>query len=171
MPMKQAKVILYALAAAVFLSAVLLFFVYTIHDPMTIGEGGEVLGWVLGGSMVPLFCLFVMRRIFLAKKTKPETKKKLALVYGVLNQLHMPIGSLSVALMWLHFVAVFNIHDPSYIHFVTGYVLIGLMALLVALGFTGHFQKEIKARQILTWCHVGVVAALIVAFIIHLILK
>jgi hypothetical protein len=169
--MKQAKVILYALAAAVFLSAVVLFFIYTIHDPMTIGEGGEALGWVLGASMLPLFCLFVMRRIFFNKKTKPETKKKLVPLYGTLNQLHLPIGSLSVALMWLHFVAVFNIHDPSYIHFITGYVLIGLMALLVALGFSGHFQKDIKARSFLTWCHVGVVVALIATFIVHLILK
>jgi protein-S-isoprenylcysteine O-methyltransferase Ste14 len=169
--MKQAKVVLYALAGAIFLSAVVLFFIYTIHDPMTIGEGGEVLGWVLGGSMVPLFCLFVMRRIFLNKKTKPETKKKLVPLYGALNQLHLPIGSLSVALMWLHFVAVFNIRDPSYIHFITGYVLIGLMALLVALGFSGHFQKDIKARSFLTWFHVGVVVALIATFIVHLILK
>jgi hypothetical protein len=169
--MKQAKVILFALAGAIFLTAVVLFAVYTIHDPMVIGEGGEALGWVLGASMIPLFCLFVMRRVFLAGKTKPETKKKLAPFYGALNQLHMPIGSLSVALMWLHFVAVFNVHDPSWVHFITGYVLIGLMALLVALGFSGHFQKEMKARKIITWVHVIVVGLLIGTFIVHLILK
>jgi hypothetical protein len=169
--MKQAKIILFALAGAVFLTAVVLFFVYTVHDPMAIGEGGEALGWVLGASMIPLFCLFVMRRVFLAGKTKPETKKKLAPFYGALNQLHMPIGSLSVALMWLHFVAVFNVHDPSWVHFITGYVLIGLMALLVALGFSGHFQKEMKARKIITWAHVIVVGLLIGTFIVHLILK
>jgi|LAHS01.1.fsa_nt_gb hypothetical protein len=169
--MKQAKVTLFALAGAIFLTAVVLFFVYTIHAPMTLGEGGEALGWVLGASMLPLFCLFVMRRIFLAKKTAPATKKALAPFYGALNQLHMPIGSLSVALMWLHFVAVFDVHDPSYVHFITGYVMIGLMACLVAFGFSGHFQKNIKVRQALTWVHVGLVLSLICAFVVHLILQ
>jgi hypothetical protein len=169
--MKKIQIALYGLAGAIFVTAVVLFFVYTIHDPMQIGEGGEVLGWILGASMIPLFALFVFRCIFLSKKTSPATKTKLAKVYGVSNKIHMPVASVTASLLFLHFAMVFNVHDPSWVHFITGYVMFGLLDLLVAMGLVAHFQKNPVARKSLTVVHQILVACLICAFVVHLILK
>jgi hypothetical protein len=82
----------------------------------------------------------------------------------------MPIGSISVALLFLHFVMVFDVTNPSWVHFVTGYILAGLMLALVVFGIVAHNNKT-PARKYLTLCHQIDVALLIVTFIVHLILK
>jgi len=168
--MKNAKIGLFALSGAEFVVALVLFFVFTIHGKMNVGEGGEALGWIMAVSMTPLLALFVLRCIFLSKKTKPETKMKLAPVYAVSNQLHMPIGAVTLGLLCIHFAMVFDVHDPSYLHFITGYVLIGLLFALAIIGIIAHTNKT-PARKYLTLCHQIDVALLIVAFIVHLILK
>jgi hypothetical protein len=168
--MKAAKISLLSLASAVLVTAVVLFFVYTIHAPIGVAKLGEVFGWILAGSMGILFITFVLKMIFMNKKTKPETKTKLMPYYMVSNQLHMPLGSLSIALLFLHFVIVFDINDPSYIHFVTGYILAGLLALITTFGFLAYFNKTPK-RKTYTLVHQILVAVIIVVFIVHLILK
>jgi hypothetical protein len=168
--MKAAKYSLFGLAGATFITAVTLFFIYTIHGPMNVGEGGEVVGWILAGLLACMMVIFIIRTIFMAKGTKPATKAKLLPVYQVLNQLHMPIGTVTVALMYLHFAFVFDVHDPSYIHFITGYIMAGLMATLVAMGFVAFFNKT-KNRKVLVLVHQLVVVCLLATFIVHLILK
>jgi|SRR5574344_404513 hypothetical protein len=168
--MKKAKIGLYALALVEAIVALVLFFLYTIHGKMSVGEGGEALGWILAASMTPLLALFILRCIFLSKKTKPETKMKLAPVYAVANQLHMPIGAMSIGFLLIHFAMVFDVNDPSYVHFVTGYVLIGLLLALASIGIIAHTNKT-PARKYLTLCHQIDVALLLITFVIHLILK
>jgi hypothetical protein len=168
--MKAGKISVFALAGSIFAAAVVLFFVYTIHAPMNVGEGGEAVGWVLAGVMLCLMVIFVLRTIFLSKKTAAATKVKLAAPYRMVNQFHMPLGCLAIALMYLHFTMVFNVADPSWIHFITGYILAGLMAALAVFGFVAHFNKT-PARKTLTLCHQIDVVLLIVTFIVHLILK
>lgn len=168
--MKAAKISLYSLAGAVFVTALVLFFVLTIHGPVNAGEGGEAVGWVLGGVMVCLALIFIMKTIFLSPKTKPETKKKLMPVYKAMNQFHMPVGLVAVSLLDLHFALVFDVTNPSWVHFVTGYVMAGLLAVAVAFGFVAYFNKTPK-RKILTLAHQLTFASLVVVFIIHLILK
>ncbi|MCI2068669.1 MAG: hypothetical protein LKJ88_03735 [Bacilli bacterium] len=168
--MKAIKIALYSLASAIFITAVVLFFVFTIKGPMNVGEGGEALGWIMGGAMVPLLLLFIFRVIFFSKKTKPELKTKLVPYYRVLNQFHMPIGCLAVSLLFVHFAMVFDINDPSWIHFITGYILAGLLAFLSASGLIAYFNKT-PSRKTITLIHQLLVATLIVVFILHLVLK
>jgi hypothetical protein len=168
--MKIAKISIFSLAAAVFVTAVVLFFVYTIHAPMAVGELGEVLGWLLAACMGIMMLIFVLKMIFMSKKSKPELKAKLAPVYKVANQFHMPVGALAVALLYCHFALVYDIHDPSWIHFITGYILAGLLASIVAFGFVAYFNKTPK-RKVFTLIHQILVAVILVVFIIHLILK
>ncbi|OPZ34399.1 MAG: hypothetical protein BWY98_01087 [Tenericutes bacterium ADurb.BinA155] len=168
--MKAAKISIFALAGAIFVTAVTLFFVYTIHGPMQIGEGGEALGWVLAGLMACMMLIFIIRTIFRSPKTKPATKAKLLPVYQVMNQLHMPIGTVAVACLYLHFAMVFDINDPSKLHLITGYVMAGLLASIVALGFIGFFDKK-PSRKVLVICHQIAVVAILAMFIVHLLVK
>lgn len=168
--MKIAKISIFSFAAALFVTAVVLFFVYTIHAPMAVGELGEVVGWFLAGFMGVMMLIFIIKTIFMSKKTKPETKAKLAPVYRIVNQFHMPVGTVVVALLYLHFALVFDVADPSWIHFVTGYIMAGLLASIVAFGFVAYFNKT-PSRKALTRVHQILVAAIIVVFVIHLILK
>lgn len=168
--MKAVKIAFYSLAGALFVTAVVLFFTFTIKGPMNVGEGGEAFGWIMGGSMVPLLLLFIFRMIFFSKKTKPELKTKLVPYYRFLNQFHMSVGSLAVSLLFVHFAMVFNINDPSWIHFVTGYILAGLLACLSTAGLVAYFNKT-PARKTITLVHQILVLILIVVFILHLVLK
>ena len=168
--MKIAKISIFSFAAALFASAVVLFFAFTIHAPMAVGKLGEAVGWVLAGFMAVMMLIFIIKMIFMSKKTKPETKAKLAPVYRIVNQFHMPVGCVVVALQYLHFALVFNVGDPSWIHFITGYVMAGLLASIVTFGFVAYFNKT-SSRKALTVVHQILVVAIIAAFIVHLILK
>ena len=168
--MKAAKISIYCLAGAVLITALILFFVYTVHAPMSVGEGGEALGWVTAGSMAFLLLLFLFRCIFFSKKTTPKTKMALAPYYKILNQLHMPVGALVLALLSVHFAMVFDVTNPAWRHFITGYALVGLLLSLSIAGLAGIFNKT-PNRKTLIRVHQILVVALIVAFVIHLILK
>jgi hypothetical protein len=168
--MKAAKISVYSLAGAVFVTALVLFFTYTIHAPMNVGEGGEALGWVTAGSMAFLLLLFVLRCIFLSKKTTPETKMKLAPYYKILNQLHGPVGCLALALLSAHFSLVFDLTNPAWRHFVTGYILVGLLLALSGVGLAGVLNKT-PSRKTLILVHQILVALILVTFVIHLIFK
>lgn len=172
--MKAAKISLFALAGAVLVTAWTLFFVYTIHGPMfpttEENKAGAAVGWVMAGFMLCMMLIFVLKTIFMSKKTSPETKKKLAPVYQIMNQFHMPIGLLVIGLLYLHFAMVFDITNASWVHFITGYVMLGLLALIAIGGFVSYFNKT-PARKYLTMGHQTMVALTVVMFIIHLILK
>jgi heme A synthase len=174
--MKITKIAIYAAALGVFVTALCLFFLDTIHGPMfPLGAGeenkaGAALGWVTAGTMVGLLIVFVFKMLFLAKKTKPETKLKLAPAYQWVNGLHRPLGALAIALLCLHFTMVFDVNDPSWVHFITGYVLVGLLLLIAALGFWAYFNKT-PSRKKITLAHQIAVAALLVTFLVHLIVK
>lgn len=169
--MKQARIAIYVISALTSVLSIVLFFVYTIHGKMSIGEGGEALGWLTGVSMIVLLLLFIFRCFFLSKKTKAETKTKLLPYYKILNQLHKPVGCLSLGLMLVHFALVFDINDPSYIHFLTGYVLIGLLALIFISGFWTFSAKSKELRKGLVLSHLILVLLLLLTFLLHLILK
>jgi hypothetical protein len=168
--MKAAKYSIFGLAGAIFVTSAVLFFLYTVHGPMQIGEGGEAVGWVLAGLMACMMLIFIIRTIFLSKKTKPETKTKLLPVYKVMNQLHMPIGTVAIATMYLHFAMVFNINDPSKIHLITGYCMAGLLAAIAVMGFIGFFNKT-PSRKVLVIVHQILVVLVIAMFVVHLVVK
>lgn len=168
--MKAAKISIYSLAGSVFVVALILFFLYTVHAPMALGEGGEALGWISAGSMAFLLLLFLFRCIFLAKKTSPKTKMALAPYYKILNQLHMPVGCLALALLSLHFTMVFDVSNPTWRHFITGYVLIALILSLSVVGLFGITNKT-PNRKTLILVHQILVAMVLLTFVIHLILK
>lgn len=168
--MKITKISLFSLAGAILVGAIVVMAMFTFAGKPIGGEVGEVAGWALAISMGVLMTIFVMRLIFKNPKTKPETKQKLQKVYLWMNQLHMSVGAVSLALMYLHFALVFDPANAGWVHFITGYILIGLMAFLAAFGFSAHFNKT-PARKYLTLCHQIDVALLVVTFIIHLILK
>jgi hypothetical protein len=170
MNLKPAKIAVYVLDACVFVVAAVLFFLFTIHAKMEVGEGGEALGWITAGSMVFLLLLFAFRLIFLSKKTKPELKAKLTPYYRILNQLHMPVGFLTLSLLTLHFALVFDFSQPTWVHFTTGYIIVGLLLVLSILGIAAK-KTKFPAKKILTICHQSAVLLLIVVFIIHLVLK
>jgi multisubunit Na+/H+ antiporter MnhB subunit len=75
--MKATKISAYILSGAVFITAVILFFIFTIHAPLNVGKGGEALGWVTAACMAFLLILFVFKTLFLSKKPKPELKARL----------------------------------------------------------------------------------------------
>jgi hypothetical protein len=168
--MKIAKISILSISGAIAVTALVLFFTFTIHAPMEVGEAGEALGWLTAGSMAFLLLLFAFRCLFLAKRTTPQTKMKLAPYYRVLNQLHLPVGCFALSLLGVHFALVFDIADPFWAHFITGYVLVGLLLALSGVGFAGVFNKT-PTRKALIRVHQILVAMILVSFVIHLILK
>jgi heme A synthase len=84
--------------------------------------------------------------------------------------MHMPLAFLSLSLLCLHFSLVFDITNPGWTHFITGYVLISLLLCLSVLGFVAT-KTKIPTRKYLTLAHQLCVVLLLAAFLVHLILK
>jgi len=170
--MKAIKIAIFALAGLIFASALALFFIYTLpaNPVLRNSQGGESIGWALAGVLLIMMFIFVIRTLFHSPRTSSSTKNKILPVYQLINQFHMPIGTVAVALMYLHFAFVFNVNDPSSIHFVTGYFMAGLMASVVALGFLAFFNKSPK-RKLFTSIHQILVLALFILFFVHIFVR
>lgn len=170
--MKASKIALFVLAGAIFVTAAVLFFLYPFQSNSVLrnSEGGEKVGWTLAGVLLVLMAIFVIRTIVRSPKASSATKQRLLPIYELANQFHMPFGLVAVALMDLHFAFVFDIHDPSSIHFVTGYLMVSLMALTVTFGFIAFFNKTPK-RKILTLVHQIIVVSLFLLFFVHIFVR